>query len=181
MSDNNSLGEIEKRVQAGRVFADPPLEEWDPPLSGDIDIVIHADGSWSHEGRPFERGEIVELFSRILRRESDGHYYLVTPVEKWRIRVEAHALLVLDISRDPESGKLLAHCNHGPDLVIGAEFPLRASSDSDVPWLRCRHGLSAALTRSVWYRLADSAVDEAGQWVVHSGDWTYALGPLLDD
>ena len=41
---------------------------------------------------------LVRLFASILRREEDGQYYLVTPVEKWRIEVESHPLMVTDIT-----------------------------------------------------------------------------------
>lgn len=170
------LGSIEKQLKGPRQRARPPLGEWDPPLSGDIDIVIRTDGEWLHEGGTFRREAIVDLFSSILRREADGHHYLVTPTEKWRIRVEKHALQVVDISRSPDGGVLVATCNHGPDISIGPEHPLRDSSDSDVPWLQCNNGLSASLARSVWYRLVDSAKERDGQLVVHSGDWVYVLG-----
>lgn len=170
------LGSIEQQLKNPRQSASPPLENWDPPLSGDIDILIRADGEWLHEGAPFKRKAIVELFSSILRREPDGDYYLVTPVEKWRIRVEKHALQVIDISRDPTSDVLIATCNHGPTLSIGPEHPLQACDDSDVPWLQCNHGLTAGLTRSVWYHLVDSAETRGGLLVVHSGQWEYSLG-----
>lgn len=170
------LGSIEKQLgDPGRRSA-PPLNQWNPPLSGDIDIVIRADGEWLHEGASFKRTAIVDLFCSILRREADGHYYLVTPVEKWRIRVEAHALQVIDISR-MSNGTLVATCNHGPDIVIGEEHPLCASDHSDVPWLACNNGLSASLGRSVWYRLVDAAEDSGTHLVIRSGDWCYALGP----
>ena len=75
----------------------PPLNKWQPELSGDIDIVIKSNGDWYHEGGKIERDSLVSLFASILRREQDGHYYLVTPVEKWRIQVEECALVVVDM------------------------------------------------------------------------------------
>ena len=118
------LGSIEKQLKNPGGSAPPQLDNWDPPLSGDIDIVICADGEWLHEGAQFRRKAIVDLFTSILRQESDGNYYLVTPVEKWRIRVEKHALQVIDITRDSTSKVLIATCNHGPALSIGPEHPL---------------------------------------------------------
>lgn len=170
------LGSIEKQLKGPGHRAPPPLQDWDPPLSGDIDILIRADGEWLHEGAPFKRTAIVDLFTSILRREPDGHYYLVTPVEKWRIRVEAHALQVIDITRDPDTGILVATCNHGPQIAIGPEHPLQPDSDSDVPWLQCNNGLTASLARSVWYRLVETAQEEDQVLIVQSGNWTYTLG-----
>lgn len=91
----SSLETIERLLkdQAGR----PPIEKWQPALSGEIDIQILADGRWVHEGGEIKRHELVKLFASILRCEADGHYYLVTPVEKWRLQVEDLPLLIVDM------------------------------------------------------------------------------------
>jgi len=49
---------------------------------------IAKDGTWYYQGSPINRSSLVRLFSTILRRDEDGCFYLVTPVEKWRIQVE---------------------------------------------------------------------------------------------
>ena len=59
----------------------PPVERWDPPFCGDIDMKIEADGTWLYQKTPIGRPALVKLFSGILKREGDK-YYLVTPVEK---------------------------------------------------------------------------------------------------
>ena len=76
------LQDLEDRIGKRRNFDAPPLHLWHPSLSGDIDIRIAADGSWHHEGSPITRATLVRLFASILRREEDGHFYLVTPAEK---------------------------------------------------------------------------------------------------
>ena len=43
----------------------PPVEQWHPPLSGDIDIRIARDGTWYHEGVAFKRAALVKLFASI--------------------------------------------------------------------------------------------------------------------
>ena len=65
----------------------PPVEKWNPPLSGDLDMRIARDGTWFYLGSPITRPGMVKLFSSILKREGDA-FFLVTPVEKWRISVE---------------------------------------------------------------------------------------------
>lgn len=77
--------QLAKQVSAERP---PPVERWNPPLSGDIDLRIARDGTWYHEGTAFQRESLARLFASILRRDEDGQYYLVTPVEKWRIQVD---------------------------------------------------------------------------------------------
>ena len=59
----------------------PPLDQWDPAFCGDMDLLITAGGEWIHEGAPIRRPELVRLLASVLRRESDGDYYLVTPAE----------------------------------------------------------------------------------------------------
>ena len=61
-----------------------------PPqlFCGDIDIRIAGDGTWFHEGCPIGRLPLVKLFASVLTRDDDGDYWLVTPVEKARIRVD---------------------------------------------------------------------------------------------
>ena len=66
----------------------PPVEAWNPSLSGDMDLRIAKDGTWWHQGAPIQRLALVRLFSTILRHDEDGEYYLLTPVEKWRIQVD---------------------------------------------------------------------------------------------
>ena len=58
----------------------PPVEKWNPPFCGDIDMEIRADGTWFYMGTPIGRAPLVRLFSTVLRRDEDGKTYLVTPV-----------------------------------------------------------------------------------------------------
>lgn len=74
-----------------------PVEQWDPPFCGDMDMLVARDGTWIHEGKPIRRASLVELFASILKLEEDGEYYLVTPVEKVRIQVEDCPFVVLDM------------------------------------------------------------------------------------
>ena len=70
----------------------PPIESWDPPFCGDINISINRDGQWSYEDSPFTRLPLVKLFAKVLKKEGND-YYLVTPVEKVRITVEAEPFI----------------------------------------------------------------------------------------
>ncbi|BFM47871.1 DUF1285 domain-containing protein [Marinomonas sp. THO17] len=71
----------------------PPVDTWKPDFCGDMDMLIKANGDWIHEGGKIHRSAMVKLFSRILWHE-DNEYFLVTPVEKVRIRVEDAPFLV---------------------------------------------------------------------------------------
>ncbi len=65
----------------------PPVDKWNPPFCGDIDMEIRADGTWFYMGTPIGRAPLVRLFSTVLRKDEDGRTYLVTPVEKVGVRV----------------------------------------------------------------------------------------------
>ena len=164
--------------EARKAPGGPPVDQWDPPLSGTIDIRILADGSWLHEGDPIRRGALVRLFTSILRREDDGAYYLVTPVEKWRIAVDLHPLVVEDVEAVEEAGQvtLLASCNSGRQVPIDAEPPLFSEpAAAGAAVVRLERGLTALFSRKAWGRLVDLAVEEAGQSVVYSAGQRFLL------
>ena len=75
-----------------------PVEQWNPPFCGDLDMRIAADGTWHYLGSPINRPELVRLFARVLRREGD-RYFLVTPVEKVGIVVDDVPFLATEMTR----------------------------------------------------------------------------------
>jgi hypothetical protein len=173
------LKDIERRASQGRNYDSPPLEQWHPELSGDIDITIRADGTWYHEGELIGRDSIVRLFASILRREEDGEYYLVKPGEKWRIQVELHPLIVTDINRieNAEGGLLRATLNTGKIVDIGEKHPLFLEPRmASVAAVKLPHGLSALFSRNAWYRLVDMAEPHQSPPSVNSAGKIYILG-----
>jgi uncharacterized protein len=167
----DSLDDIEQQLGGERNFDSPPLHLWHPELSGDIPIVISADGTWYHDGDPILRESLVQLFASILRREEDGEYYLVTPVEKWRLQVELHPLLVTDVTS--EQGALLLTLNTGKQVRVGEEHSLFLEPRREnVAGVELWHGLTALFSRSAWYRLVEMA-DSDG--VLRSGEYSLSL------
>ena len=153
-----------------------PLEQWQPDYCGDIDMAISSDGTWYHEGVAIKRAELWQLFAGILRRESDGEYYLVTPVEKCRVEVALHPLIITDMQCD-ESGKtpqLLAILNAGGTFPVGPEYPLKLEEKAGgAAYIELPHGLSALCSRAAWYRLVDLADDDHS---IISGGAKFFLG-----
>jgi uncharacterized protein len=142
----------------------PPLEKWHPPLSGDIDIHIDTRGNWYHENTQIKRQPLINLFASILRREDDGHYYLVTPVEKWRIRVDDTPLLAvdMDIVERGEHQKIIFRLNTEELVLLDKTHRLHIG-DMDKqphPVLYLDYGLVDA---------AQDRGDEIG--VVSAGEW----------
>lgn len=161
----------------------PPLDLWHPELCGDIDIVIKANGDWFHDGSPIKRQSLIKLFSTILRREEDGDYYLLTPVEKWRIQVEQTALIIVDmdvVNVGQPDQKIIFTSNVDEQYTLGEKYPLTVStvenSNEVIPFVCLEQKLTAKLVRAVFYRLADLAVEKNGGFVVVSDGLEFAIG-----
>src|SRR4030095_9108317 len=65
---------------------------------GEIDIRIGRDGTWFYHGSPIGRKPLVKLFASVLRREDDGDYWLVTPVERGRIKVDEVPFTAVEVN-----------------------------------------------------------------------------------
>ena len=174
-----TLADIAKLVESQR--GKPPIEKWQPELSGDIDIRIAANGDWFHEGDKIERHALVVLFASILRREADGEYYLVTPVEKWRIAVEDLPLTI--VLMEQADGEIALKTNTNEWLRLSNEHNLSmgggatdSPSSEPKPEVSLWHGLKARINRNVFYQLVDIAEQKDGELVLYSCEQSFSLG-----
>ncbi len=140
----------------------PPIHKWHPPYCGEIDMQIKANGEWFYQGTPIQRHALVKLFSTILRKEEDGHFYLLTPVEKVRIQVDDAPLLAINVEKIEEQGvPFLRFRTLTEDVVILDENHSLCVNENiggePRPYIRVRDQLDALLTRSVFYQLVDWA------------------------
>jgi uncharacterized protein len=157
----------------------PPVEKWNPPFCGDIDMEIRADGTWFYMGTPIGRSPLVRLFSTVLRRDEDGQTYLITPVEKVGIRVIDAPFLAVEMAvTETDGGPLLTLRTNVGDLVeAGAEHPLRFEIEPVTgglkPYVHVRGRLEALLSRPLMYDLAalgeDIAINGIDWFAVRSG------------
>ena len=164
-----SLAEIAQLAADQRL---PPVERWNPTHCGDSEMRIARDGTWFHQGSPIGRPAMVRLFSTILRREPDGAYVLVTPVEKLDIAVEDAPFTAVEMKADGEgrAARLAFRLNTGDLVTAGPDHPLRfaGTPDEPRPYLHVRGGLEALVARSLYYDLAERALageeEPAGVW-----------------
>jgi hypothetical protein len=156
-----SLAEIAKLADEAKL---PPVESWTPEHCGPSDMRIARDGTWFHQGSPIGRPAMVKLFSTILRREADGSFVLVTPVEKLDIEVEDAPFVAVEVKCEGagEARRLAFRLNTGDLIVAGPDHPLRFEdrADGPHPYLLVRKGLEALVARPVYYELANIALDE---------------------
>jgi len=161
-----------------------PVELWNPPSCGAIDIRIDRSGAWHHEGRRMEREALVKLFARVLRREADGSYVLVTPAEKLAIRVEDTPFLAVDLDVEPGPPRLVRFLtNLGEVVPLDAAHPLRIAGTDDgafVPYVTVRPGIEARLTRALAESLVHLAEARDGAVGISSGGHFFVIGRDAD-
>ncbi len=149
-----------------------PVDSWHPEFCAPIDIAIDVDGNWFHDGSPIRRAGLVALFASILRREPDGDYVLVTPVEKRTIKVADVPFVAVDIAVTGTgmAQKVTLTTNTGDVITIGPDHPMRfaegaAASGIALPYTTVRGGLEARISRAVFPDLV-----AAGCVAGHKGD-----------
>lgn len=159
-----SLADIARLVEARRL---PPVDQWDPPHCGDSEMRIARDGTWYHQGSPIGRPAMVRLFSTLLRREPDGGYVLVTPVEKLDIAVEDAPFIAVAVKIEgaSQAARLAFQLNTGDLVTAGADHPIRMveTPEGPRPYLKVRGGLEALIARPVFYELAEVAIDNGAE------------------
>ena len=163
----------------------PPVEKWNPPFCGDIDMEIRADGSWFYMGTPIGRAPLVRLFSTVLRRDEDGKTFLVTPVEKVGIRVIDAPFLAVEMAatENATGPQLTFRTNVGDVVEVGEEHPLRFEIEPKTGGLKSyvhvRGRLEALLSRPLMYDLAalgeDIAIDGVDWFAVRSGEQVFPV------
>ena len=165
----------------------PPVHLWAPKLSGDMDLVIDREGRWIHEGGEIKRPALVKLFSSILKRE-DGEYFLVTPVEKWRIKVALAPFFITSAQRNIRGDMQAVSCmtSVGDRVVIGPDHKIwidyEIGSDEPIPLVHIRYGLPGLLSRNVFYQLVDWAdrdkISQSESLTITSMGQTFSLGQI---
>ena len=166
----------------------PPIHLWHPEQTCDIDMKIDRNGDWYHEGTLIKRASLTRLFSSVMRLESDGDYFLVTPVEKCKIQVEDVAVqaILMRVDKGGVSQQLVFTSNMGEEAVAGKEHPLSFIEEKDVdngssfiPYIEIRDGLKARVSRNVYYQLMDlleeGEGDHKGWWGVWSGGCFFGI------
>lgn len=165
----------------------PPVDRWNPPFCGDIDMEIRADGTWFYMGTPIGRQPLVRLFSTVLRKDGDGRTYLVTPVERVGIRVQDAPFVAVEmaVSGAGAAQVLTFRTNVGDVVEAGPEhrlrFEIKGANSELKPYLHVRGNLEALVSRPVMYDLVDLGVhqeaDGVSMFSVRSGGMLFAMMP----
>ena len=162
----------------------PPVDKWNPPFCGDIDLKILRDGRWMYMGTEIKRPAMVRLFSTILRLDSDGEYYLVTPVEKVRIQVEDTPFLIVSMDKLKKENKtsLIFYTSLKDEIILTKKNPISIEvndKNEPSPYILVRNNLRGLISRSVYYELIEYAqertIEDKNFLTIESNDEIYKI------
>ena len=163
----------------------PPVELWDPPYCGEIDLQIKKNGDWFYNGTIFKRLSLVKLFASVLKREikeGSDNYYLVTPVEKVKISVEDAPFVLTQWQWVGENQQAMqVETNLGDVFILDSEHALTIADNGSL-YVNVRRNLSARVHRNVYYQWVDLAkeikVDGESVFAFTSANLYFILGVL---
>ncbi|MCV9961320.1 DUF1285 domain-containing protein [Pararhizobium sp. BT-229] len=168
----------------------PPVERWNPPFCGDIDMEIRVDGTWFYMGTPIGRQPLVRLFSTVLRKDEDGKTYLVTPVEKLGIRIVDAPFVAVEMTMTERDGEqvLTFRTNVGDVVEAGPNHALRfvihGENNELKPYLHVRGRLEALVSRPVMYDLVElgetASIGGVEMFAVRSGGVVFPVMPAQE-
>src|SRR6266446_3686494 len=157
--------------------AGPEIEARRAPIGcGDLEMRIARDGTWFYRGSPIGRVALVKLFASVLRREADGRYWLVTPVERGLIEVEDVPFLgvALTVEGQGRFQNIIFRTNLDEFVTAGPDNPLRVATAADgepAPYILVRESLEARLSRPVFYDLVELGSEERVGSTIQFGVW----------
>ena len=170
------IDQIKRDHQSHGQFKAMPVHKWDPPYCGEIEIRISTDGNWYYQNSVIKRHSMVKLFSSILKREANGEYFLVTPVEKVKIKVAKAPFIAIgmDVSKDNNFQKIYFTTNVGELVLVNEKHPVRIVNEKKgvYPYIYVRDNLEALLSRSVYYQLMEIVVEEKIDGEFWNGFWS---------
>jgi len=158
-----------------------------PPTAADeaYDMRIARDGTWFYHGSPIGRIALVKLFSTVLKRDEAGDYWLITPAERGRIKVEDVPFVAVEVQATGEGDaqSLAFRTNLDQWVTAGPSNPIRVAydlqrpdlSESPRPYILVRDRLEARISRAVFYDLVSLAVERQGPQGIELGVWSEGL------
>src|SRR4051794_2052534 len=174
-SQRDAANPLRGLQEASKRKGPPPVHLWNPPFCGDLDMRIAQDGTWYYMNSPIGRKPLVKLFSSVLRRDEDGKFYLVTPVEKCGLKVDDAPFVAIRMQAEGEGQDQLIRfeTNADDEVTIDAAHPLRVEGEAGTgglkPYVLVRARLEALVSRALFYDLVGCGTVEGDWFGVWSG------------
>ncbi|MBN2751937.1 MAG: DUF1285 domain-containing protein [Rhodospirillaceae bacterium] len=154
-----AMGAVVSISESGE--ADVAMPSVAPHVAG-AGLRIDRRGVWSYGGEPFTRKEMVCLLASCLRRAEDGGYEVTLPCDPNPLPVDVEDVPFLAVEvflyGTGEAQVLSFRTNVDRIVTLDADHPLFLSGDPEtgeaVPYLVLSEGISARLSRPVYYELA---------------------------
>ena len=177
-SQSSDLNKLIDRAAADAPPGVMPKWAFDTEDPNEFPIRIDRDGSWHHQGRPINRKRICKLFSSILRRTDDGRFFLVTPAEQGRIKVEDAPFVAVEILTEGSGQEQIITIRTNLDhlVTVDAKHPIRVAEDHETgepsPYVLVRDNLEALILRPQFYQLVDMAEQKKQDGHINFGVWS---------
>lgn len=177
---------LEQLIKHAQQLPAYDLASWKPKFHGDMDLVINADGTWFHQGSAIMKPKIMQLFGRLLQRQANGDYWIITPVDAFRVTVEDLPFVIVsaDYVQQKNLGFWQFTSNTGDQVTLSQADQLRVThdlKDQPKPQLWVREGLWGRINRAVFYQLAlacELVETPQGNYAeLASGAHRYPFGP----
>tara|TARA_B100001027_G_C16239529_1_gene318667 strand:+ start:341 stop:874 length:534 start_codon:yes stop_codon:yes gene_type:complete len=136
----------------------PPVNEWNPELCEGQEFFINREGDWFYNDSPIKNNKLVNLFSTVLRKDSED-YYLVTPVEKVLVRVDLAPYKIIDFKINDKSIILQTNLNYDFELNDVNTTKLIKDNNTSIPIVNVRNNIEGFFNRNTYYKLVDWALD----------------------
>lgn len=154
-----------------------PTEQWPQHTCSSGDIRIDEQGTWYYQGSVITRIGLVKLFASVLHFHQ-GEYLLTTPAEQCKVAVaDVPFIIVSWRTEQTDEGEVLI-CKDN----LAREWPVAESCSlfmadykgQSVPYLHLSYGLTARVSRAVFYQWAEIAEqDTRGVYLNSAGERYY--------
>ena len=152
-----SISKIKNNLEGHDSF--PPVDKWDPDLCEGQEFYIDREGNWFYNNSPIKNYKLINLFSRVLKRESND-YFLVTPVEKVPVKVEIAPYVIIDYKINDDSISLTTNMNY--EFILNKEnsTKLIEYQNTYISIVNVRNKIEGFFNRNTYYKLIDMALDK---------------------
>jgi len=163
----------------------PPIEDWNPPYCGEIDLQVKSNGDWFYGGTIFKRLSLVKLLASVLWREIENErdeYFLVTPVEKIKITVDDAPFVLTQWAWQNENKSVMTvSTNLADEFILDKEHPIILNEAGEL-YVIVRRNLLAKVHRNVYYQWIDLAKEvetkNGTELVFSSAEYEFSLGVI---
>ena len=124
-------------------------------------ISFRRDGNWYSDNEPIENERIALLFSKSIRRDQNGNYFLQVADERAPITVEDTPYVIKRIDEDGHGGFVITTNDEASEPLDPSTLEI---GDRDVLYCRVKGGaFRGRFLRSAYYHLAEHFISDDGE------------------